>query len=64
MSHTNVIDTYVLPQPMHAFRVQIIRKDSTTLFCSRDREGPNTSEHVCNNILWLEQLYKTIVFGV
>ena len=59
-----MIGTYVLRQPMRALRVQVICEDSTTLFCGWDGKRANASEHVCNNILGLEQLYKTIVFGV
>ena len=59
-----MIGTYVLRQPMRALRVQVICEDSTTLLCGWDGERANASEHVCNNILGLEQLYKTIVFGV
>lgn len=64
MSETYVIGTYVLRQPMRALRVQVICEDSTTLLCSRDGERANASEHVCDNVLGLEQLHKTIVFGV
>lgn len=59
---TYVIGTYVLPQPMHALRIQVICENSATLLCGWDGEWPNTSEYVCNNIFRFEQLYKTIMF--
>ena len=59
-----VIGDYVLRKPMRALRVQVVCKDSATFLPGRDRERANASEHICNNILGLEQLYKAIVFSV
>ena len=59
-----MIGGYVLRKPMRTLRVQVVCEDSTSLLCSWDGERANTSEHICNNILGPEQLYKAIVFGV
>lgn len=64
MSETYVIGSYVLRKPVSALRVQVICEDSATFLCSWDSERTNTSEHVCNDILGLEHLHETIVFGV
>lgn len=64
MQGTNVVGDDVPRKPMRTLRVQVIREDSTTFLCSRDDEWADTSEHVRDNILGLEQPYKAIVFSV